>query len=77
MNDFDKKLEQFKNKAKDFSANQPLQEVKPKVNTPALKEPEVQLNVLIPKSLLVQLKRNAIEKDITLKDLVIELLNKD
>ena len=77
MKDFDKKLEQFKNKAKDFSTNQPLQEVKPKVNTPALKEPEVQLNVLIPKSLLVQLKRNAIEKDIKLKDLVIELLNKD
>ena len=72
---FNDKLKLFTEKAKALPAQTKLQEVKP-VEQPNQRETETQLNVMLPKSLLQKLKIKALERDITLKELVESFLNK-
>lgn len=70
MNDsYKDKLDLFANKIKTDSNRTPIQKVS-KVRKEIKAEPEVQLNLWIPKTLMKKLKSDALEADISLKELV-------
>ena len=74
MNEYDKNFQSFKDKSKQLPAAIALQEVKLVKPIELSNEPQAQLNVLIPKNLLLKLKVKAVKNDTPLKDLVIQYL---
>jgi hypothetical protein len=76
MTEYKDKLKSFASRMKTDQALSPIQEVRPIAAKPNIKEPETQLNIWIPKSLMKSLKRFSIEKEKTIKDSVIEAISK-
>jgi predicted HicB family RNase H-like nuclease len=72
---FENKLQGFAERVKTEPVQIPLQKVTPIEQTPSPKE-EQQLNVWIPKELMKRLKMKGAETDQSLKEMVIEALNK-
>jgi hypothetical protein len=76
MTEYKDKLNSFASRLKTEPALGTMQEVRPKTIKTIPKEVETQLNIWIPKSLMKTLKKNSIEKDVTIKDSVIEAIKK-
>ncbi len=73
MNDYQNKLGALAGKLKTAQPQTPIQQVQP-VKTAAPKEKEIQFNNWLPKSLVRQVKRFALEHERTIKDVLIESL---
>ncbi len=73
MNDYKDKLGVLAGKLKQERPQTPIQQVQP-VKAGAVKEKEIQFNNWLPKSLIKQVKRFALEQDRTIKDVLIESL---
>ena len=73
MEDYKKKLGGLANKLKQERPKTPIQEVLP-VKTTAAKEPEVQFNNRIPKTLLKRIKAYGLEQELSLQHINIEAL---
>ncbi|MFD0749121.1 hypothetical protein ACFQZS_03145 [Mucilaginibacter calamicampi] len=73
MEDYKNKLGALAGKLKQERPQTPIQQVQP-VRAKAPKEKEVQFNNWLPKSLIKQVKRFALEQERTIKDVLIEAL---
>ena len=76
MTEYKDKLSSFAARLKTEQPKTPIQEVIPIVVIAKSKDPETQLNIWIPKSLMKNLKKHSIENDKTIKDFVIEAISK-
>ncbi len=74
MEDYKNKLDALAGKLKQERPQTPIQQVQP-VKPSAPKEKEVQFNNWLPKALVKQVKRFALEHERTIKDVLIESLN--
>ncbi|MBB5395161.1 hypothetical protein [Mucilaginibacter sp. AK015] len=73
MEDYKKKLGGLADKLKEDTPKTPIQQVSP-VKTVAVKEPEVQFNNRIPKTLLKRVKAYGLEHELSLQDINIKAL---
>lgn len=69
MSEYKDKLSGFAERLKTNQITPPMQEVKP-IKTNLTNEPEIQLNIWIPKSLMKKIKQKSLDEDISIKDLV-------
>lgn len=72
MKDYKDNLAGFANRLKVNNTTNPIQQVKPIIT----KEEEVQLNVELPKSLLKEIKKACLERELKIKEFVIQALEK-
>jgi len=73
MTKYQDKLSGFAERLKTEEIKTPIQEVKPVERIQQKpSEPEVQLNIWIPKSLMKKIKQKSLDKDISIKDFVTE-----
>ena len=71
MTKYQDKLSGFAERLKTEEVKTPIQEVKPVERIEqSLSEPEIQLNIWIPKSLMKKIKQEALDENISIKDLV-------
>ncbi len=76
MTKYQDKLSEFAERLKTEDIKTPIQEVKPISKTVQnISEPEVQLNVWIPKSLMRMIKQKTLDSDVSMKDWVIKAIN--
>lgn len=71
MADYKNKLDSLANRLKTEEPKTPIQEVSPVKSKTADKEPEGQLNVWIPKTLLKKMKTYGVEQEKSQKDITI------
>jgi hypothetical protein len=76
MNDYKNKLGNLADRLKNEEIKTPIQEVGPVKNLSNKKQPEGQLNVWIPKTLLKKVKTYGLEKELSQKDIAILALEK-
>ena len=76
MNDYKNKLGNLADRLKNEEIRTPIQEVGPVKNLSNKKQPEGQLNVWIPKTLLKKVKTYGLEKELSQKDIAILALEK-
>lgn len=69
MSEYKEKLNGFAERLKTNQITAPIQEVKP-IKNKLPNEPEIQLNIWIPKSLMKKIKQKSLDDDISIKDLV-------
>ena len=74
MKNYQNKLGAFANKLKTEPAPVPLQKVEPVIVPEVNKDPDVQFNTEIPKSLRKKLKAHSNEHDLSLKDITVNAL---
>jgi hypothetical protein len=75
--EFQDKFKNFKNRIQSESPEVPLQMVVPTKNIKAKedKEPEVQLGLRIPKSMIKLLKQHSLENDLAIKEIIVLAIN--
>lgn len=71
MTDYKNKLGSLADRLRTEEPRTPIQEVSPVKNKEEAKEPEGQLNVWIPKTLLKKMKSYGVEQELTQKDITI------
>jgi hypothetical protein len=76
MTEYKDKLNSFASRLKTESAQIQIQEVKPVDKFSKAMESETQLNIWIPKSLMKKLKKYSVDKELTLKEAVINSIVK-
>ena len=76
MNDYKNKLGNLADRLKNEEIKTPIQEVGPVKNLSNKKQPEGQLNVWIPKTLLKKVKTYGLETELSQKDIAILALEK-
>jgi hypothetical protein len=77
MTEYKDKLSSFASRLKTENTQIPIQEVRPIPSITEIKEPETQLNIWIPKSLMKKLKKFSIDNELSIKEAVINSINKN
>lgn len=74
MTEYQDKLSGFAARLKTEEIRTPIQEVKPLIKTGRHTEPEIQLNLWIPKSLMKQIKLKSLNAELSIKDWVTQII---